>query len=121
MQTTEREQASGLEVQLPTNPEVAGQPYESKYPIEDGGYDYLLFGSPAQNSQGDRHNVGDKGSSHPIFDRANQPGRQPQTIVLGRSRAFWTSAVITVVLLIIALGAGLGAGLATQHKPSSPR
>ena len=106
MRTTEREQDSGLEVQVPTNPEVAAQPYESKYPIGDGGSD---------------HNMGDRRSNSSTFYQANQSGHQSQIVILGRSRAFWMLGVITVVCLIVALGAGLGAGLAPQHKPSSAR
>ena len=87
MPTTERGQESGLEVQLPTNPEVAAQPYESKYYIGDGGSNHPLFDSPAQPNQAVQHNMGDRGSNHPILNQANQSGRQSQPMILGRPRA----------------------------------
>ena len=121
MPTTERKHESGLEVQLPTNPEVAAQPYESKYYIGDGVSNHLLFDSPAQPNQAGHHNMGDRGSYHTILNQANQSGRQSQTMILGRSKAFWMLAVIVLVCLIVALGAGLGTGLAAQHKPSPSR
>ena len=121
MPTTKREQESGLEVQLPTNPEVAAQPYESKYYIGDGGSNHLLFDSPTQPNQAGHHIMEDEGSNHAILNQANQSGHQFQTMTPGRSRAVWILAVVTVVGLIVALGAGLGAGLAAQHKTSSPR
>ena len=121
MPTTKREQESGLEVQLPANPEVAAQPYESMYYVADGGSNHLLFDSPTQPNRTGHHIMGDEGSNHPILNQANQSGHQSQTMVLSRSRAVWILAVVTLVGLIVALGAGLGAGLAAQHKPSSPR
>ena len=62
-----------------------------------------------------------KDRNHPILNQANQSGHQFQTMILGRLRAVWILAVVTVVCLLVALGAGLGAGLAAQHKPSLSR
>ena len=118
MQPLERRHESGLEVQLPTIPEVAAQPYESKYYI---GTEDIQSDLPAQQNQASHHNIRDRGSNQPIVNQANQSGRQFHPRILGQSRAAWMLIVVTVVCLIVALGAGLGAGLSAQHKPSSPQ
>ena len=96
MPPKQQAQESGLEVQLPTNPEVVPQLYESNY------------------------YVGDREINYAVFDQRNQNKRQAPEKGRGRRRAFWISAVVLILCLIAALGAGLGAGLVTQHKPSSP-
>ena len=121
MQTVERRHESGLEVQLPTDPEVAAQPYQSKYYIGDGGSNHIQSDPPAHQNQAYHHNMGDRGSKQPIFNPGNQSGRQRQTRILSRSSAVWMLAVVTAVCLIVAMGAGLGKGLSAQHRPSSPR
>ena len=101
----ERGQESGLEVQLPTNPEVAAPPYESRYTIGNEGSDHLYLDSPAQSHQADWHNMRHRGLTHLTNNEANRSGRQSQAKILSRSRAVWVLAAITVMCLVIALGA----------------
>ena len=105
MQMRERDQESGLEVQLPTNLEVVALLYESRYTIGNEGSDHLYLDSPAQSHQADWHNMRHRGLTHVTSDQANQSGRQSQAKILSRSRAVWVLAAITVMCLIIALGA----------------
>lgn len=87
---------SGLEVKPPAGLEVAAQPDGKKYYTGGGESDHPVFREPDQ------------------LDQTRARGQ-------GRSRAVWMLAMIAVVCLTIAIGAGLGAGLAAQHKPSSSR
>ena len=54
------------------------------------------------------------------FDHSH-PHSQSQAKTLGRSKAFWVLAAISIIFLAVALGAGIGAGIAIGHRSSSPR
>ena len=97
----DRESAPGLEVKPPivpdTSPEAVTTPIDAhKYYAEAPTSDYRI---------------------HPPQSQYNQP----ETTKKSRRRAYWALAVIAIVCVAVALGAGLGAGLADQHKSSSPR
>ena len=54
------------------------------------------------------------------FDHSH-PYSQSKAKNLGRSKAFWILAAISIICLAVALGAGIGAGIAIGHRSSSPR
>ena len=97
----DRDSAAGLEIKPPTgpdtSPEVVTTPLDAhKYYAEAPTSIYHTY--PPQNQ----------------YD-------QPGTTKKSRRRAYWALAVIGIVCVAVALGAGLGAGLAAQHKSNSPR
>ena len=87
---------TGLEVQPSTMPETAHQPYGDKYFLKA------------------------EGPKHPVSRHLNQSDRT-QANRQGMSRASLMLAVITVLCVAIALGAGLGTGLAARRKSSCER
>ena len=95
----------GLEVSLPTDPEVAAQPYEDKYCEGDRGSNNAILDQP----------------NHPIPDQSHQSPNQSHAKNQARSKVILVLAVIVVSCLIAAIGAGLGAGLAAQRKSSPAR
>lgn len=101
----ERLAESGLEVQLSTSPEVAAQSYQNKYYIGDDGSHYVDQNGPVL-------------SSHPVIGERGQSGQSPRAKNRGRARSIGGLAILAVVCLAVALGAGIGVGLAAQHKPS---
>ncbi len=88
----ERAREHGLEVALPTDPEVTTQP-DDKYYTRGGVTEY------------------------PILDQSHQAQAKSQ----GRSRGILVLIMIAIICLAAAVGAGLGAGLAAQHKSSSSK
>ena len=92
----ERAVESGLEVNVPTDPQVVAQPDSNMYSYGQG------VGEPKGYNHGWPH------QSVPFQVKSK-----------ARSRALWILAVVAVVSLAIALGAGLGVGLKFQHKSSS--
>ena len=105
MSTTNRTAELGLEVSLPTNPEVVAQPYENMYYAGDGRSRIPVLDQP----------------DHPISDQSPQAPSQPHAKIQGRSRIVLVLAAIAVLCLIAAIGAGLGAGLAAQRNSSQAR
>ena len=92
----DRASESGLQIEIATGPEIAVQPYPEKY--------NTIRGSASQPY-----------SSH--TDTSVQPPRKSQS----RFKNVWILAIIGFICLAVAIGAGLGAGLAAQHKSSSPK
>ena len=95
----------GLEVRIPTNPEVAAQPYEDKYGVGDRGSNNPVLDQP----------------SHAVPDRSHQSPNQLHAKIQNRPKVILVLVVIVVSCLIAAVGAGLGAGLAAQRKSSPAR
>ena len=88
--TTDSNSQAGIEVVPDTGPEIAPQPDANRY----------YTGSEA---------------SHGLADTPDPP-LHPSIGTRGPQRALWALAVITVLCVAVALGAGLGAGLAIHYK-----
>ena len=92
----ERAAESGLEIRVPTEPEVTAQPDGNKYYWGGGG-----------------------GESNEYKPRLPDQSVKLQIKSKARYRVMWVLAVVAVVCLALALGAGFGVGLKAQHKSSS--
>ena len=114
----ERLAESGLEVKLSTSPKVAAQPYEDKYYIGDEGSHYFDQNRRARSEQANNSGTRVRASNHPVVGETDKSSENPQTKSRGRARAIRGFALLAVVCLAVALGAGVGAGLAAQHKPN---
>lgn len=87
---------SGLEVAPCTDPEVTAQPDANKYCVKAVERKEYSFDRPVQSGRSDAKNQ-------------------------SWSKAFWVLALIAVLCLAVALGAGLGVGLAAQHRSTPSR
>lgn len=87
---------SGLEVAPYSGLEITGQPDANKYFIKAEEAKNYSIDQPIQSG---------------YSDARSQDWR----------KAFWVLALVAVLCLVVALGAGLGVGLAAQHRPNSPR
>ena len=85
----------GLEVPSHDSPESLIQPDGNKYYIGSGESNKIALGQPDQ-------------SIRPVSNAS-------------RSKALWALAVVAILSLAAAIGAGLGAGLSTKHKSSESR
>ena len=85
----------GLEVTSHNGPQIVAQPDENKYCTTASESNKILL------SQGDE-------KIHPVSNKS-------------QNKAFWALAVIAILCLAAAIGAGLGAGLASKHKSSTSR
>ena len=83
---------SGLEVAPHKGPEVVTQPDEAKYFVDSSQPSEIALGQP--------HNTTSK---------------------IQRNKALWALAVIGIVCLATALGAGLGVGRANKHVSNTSR